>query len=163
MNTKSMKSTSVRRSKRRWRREEGANIIEFALVFPLLMMTILGIVDFAFVLHHTEVLTNAAREGARVATLPGYGVPDVQNRVNEYTQMGGIPGTPTTTVTATTIPTATATWPATTVTVDYTHDLPIQPVDATVAASVAAGVRYPSVLRGRVLSSRAIASSWAWV
>ena len=80
MNTKSMKSTSVRRSKRRWRREEGANIIEFALVFPLLMMTVLGIVDFAFVLHHNEVLTNAAREGARVATLPGYGVPDVQSR-----------------------------------------------------------------------------------
>ena len=40
---------------------------------------------------------------------------------------------------------------------------PLQPVDATVLASVTAGVRYPSVLRGRVLSRRAISSSWAWV
>ena len=36
--------------------------------------------------------------------------------------------------------------------------LPIQPVDATVSASVAAGVRYPSVFRGRVLSRSAIVS-----
>ena len=122
MNMRFMTSMSVTRSKRRWRGEKGVNIIEFALVFPLLMMTVLGIVDFAFVLHHNEVLTNAAREGARVATLPGYGVLDVQNRVNEYTQMGGIPGTPTTTVTATTIPAAGGTWPATTVNVAYTHD-----------------------------------------
>ncbi len=43
---------------------------------------------------------------------------------------------------------------------DYSREtLPIQPVDATVSASVTAGVRYPSVLRGRVLSRRAIASS----
>ena len=45
----------------------------------------------------------------------------------------------------------------------YPLHRPIQPVDATVSASVTAGVRYPSVLRGRVLSRRAISSSWAWV
>ena len=117
-----MKSMFVKPRRRRFRGEKGVNLIEFALVFPLLMMTVLGIVDFAFVLHHTEVLTNAAREGARVASLPGYGAPDVQTRVNEFTQVGGIAATPTVTVTATTIPTGAGPWPATTVDVEYTHD-----------------------------------------
>lgn len=117
-----MKSMSVKRAGRRFRGEKGVNLIEFALVFPLLLMVVLGIVDFAIVLHHNEVLTNAAREGARVATLPGYGVADVQTRVNEFTQVGGIAAAPTVTVTATTIPNSGGTWPATTVDVDYTHD-----------------------------------------
>jgi len=119
---KSMKSMSVKLRRRRWRSEKGVNLIEFALVFPLLLMVVLGIVDFAIVLHHSEVLTNAAREGARVATLPGYGAADVQIRVNEFTQVGGIAAAPTVTVTATTIPTGAGAWPATTVDVDYTHD-----------------------------------------
>ena len=85
-------------------------------------MVVLGIVDFAFVLHHNEVVTNAAREGARLATLPGYATVDVQNRVNAYIQAGGLPGTPTVTVTPTTIPTVTGPWPVTTVDVSYTHD-----------------------------------------
>ena len=117
-----MRSMSAKRLKRRRNGERGVNLIEFALVFPLLLMTVLGIVDFAFVLHHTEVLTNAAREGARVATLPGYGVPDVQNRVNEFVQVAGLVATPTVTVTATDITVGADTWPATTVNVTYTHD-----------------------------------------
>ena len=39
---------------------------------------------------------------------------------------------------------------------------PIQPVDATVSASVTAGVRQPSVLRGRVLRRSAILSRYRW-
>ena len=46
-----------------------SKLIEFALVFPLLLMVILGIVDFGFLFQRYEVLTNAAREGARVAAL----------------------------------------------------------------------------------------------
>ena len=61
-----------RRPTRRRNGERGAELIEFALVFPLLMMVVLGCVDFAFVFHHNEVITNAAREGARVGSLPGY-------------------------------------------------------------------------------------------
>ena len=117
-----MKPVSVKRLSRRFGGEKGVNLIEFALVSPLLLMVVLGIVDFAIVLHHSEVLTNAAREGARVATLPGYGPADVQTRVDEFTQVGGIAAAPTVTVTATTIPTNSGPWPATTVDVDYTHD-----------------------------------------
>ena len=111
------------RSSRRWKGERGAELIEFALVFPLLMMVVLGTVDFAFVFQRNEVVTNAAREGARVGTLPGYGVTDIENRVNEYLAAGGIPpGDATVTVTATTIPDGTGTWDATTVDVVLVHD-----------------------------------------
>jgi hypothetical protein len=47
------------------------------------------------------VLTNAAREGARVAVLPGYGSADVVARVDEYLETGGLTGATTTTLPAT--------------------------------------------------------------
>ena len=50
----------------------GAELIEFAFIFPLLLLVCLGIVDFGLLFQRYEVLTNAAREGARVAVLPGY-------------------------------------------------------------------------------------------
>ncbi len=112
-------------STRRRNGEAGAELIEFALVFPLLLMVVLGIVDFAFVFQRNEVLANAAREGARVATLPGYDTTDIENRVIDYVQAGGLPttgGNPTVAVVATTVPSGTSTWPATSVTVAYDHD-----------------------------------------
>ena len=79
-----------RRRRRRGRAgEAGAELIEFALVFPLLLMAILGIVDFGFLFQRYEVLTNAAREGARVAALPGYTATDVESRLDAYIQTGG--------------------------------------------------------------------------
>ena len=71
---------------RRFRSERGAELVEFALVFPLLLLATLGIVDFGLMFQRYEVLTNAAREGARVSVLPGYNAPDVIARVNQYLQ-----------------------------------------------------------------------------
>ena len=45
------------------RGERGAELIEFALVLPLLLLLVLGIVDFGFMFQRLEVVTNAAREG----------------------------------------------------------------------------------------------------
>jgi Flp pilus assembly protein TadG len=73
--------------------ECGAELIEFALVFPLLLMVVLGIVDFGFLFQRMEVVTNAAREGARIAVLPGYATADVTARVLNYVQTGGVPTT----------------------------------------------------------------------
>jgi Flp pilus assembly protein TadG len=75
---------------RRLRSERGAELIEFALVLPLLMFIILGLVDFGFLFQRFEVVTNAAREGARMAVLPGYVTADVQARVNSYITNGGL-------------------------------------------------------------------------
>jgi hypothetical protein len=71
--------------------ERGAELIEFALVLPLLLLLVLGIVDFGFMFQRLEVVTNAAREGARLAVLPGYDTNDVIDRVNSYMQEGGVP------------------------------------------------------------------------
>lgn len=109
----------------RLRTEKGSELIEFALVFPMLLFVCLGIVDFGFLFQRFEVVTNASREGARVAALPGYSDTDVQNRVTAYIQAGGLPttaGNPTVNVTPTTITAASGTWPATQVNVSYDHD-----------------------------------------
>ena len=68
--------------------ERGAELIEFALILPLLLAMLAGIVDFGRMFQRLEVTTNAAREGARLATLPGYSATDVQNRVRAYMDQG---------------------------------------------------------------------------
>jgi Flp pilus assembly protein TadG len=83
--------------KNRVRSERGAELIEFALVFPLLLLLVLGMVDFGFLFQRYEVLTNAAREGARMAALADkYTQTDVTNRVQAYLTSGGVPWTKTT-------------------------------------------------------------------
>lgn len=51
------------------RSERGQALVEFAIVLPLLLLLLLGIVDFARAWNVFEVLTDAAREGARVAVV----------------------------------------------------------------------------------------------
>ncbi|HAF49233.1 MAG TPA: pilus assembly protein TadE [Anaerolineaceae bacterium] len=45
-------------------RSRGQSLVEFALVLPLLLLLILGALDFGRLFHAQIVLTNAAREGA---------------------------------------------------------------------------------------------------
>ncbi len=68
--------------------ERGNSLVEFALVLPLLLLVIAGMVDFGFLFQRYEVITNAAREGARLAVLPGYTTADVENRVRAYVREG---------------------------------------------------------------------------
>jgi Flp pilus assembly protein TadG len=48
-------------------RESGSQIVEFALSVPLLVLFVIGIYDFSGALALKHKLTNAVREGARVA------------------------------------------------------------------------------------------------
>jgi hypothetical protein len=77
--------------------EEGAQLVEFALVLPLLLFVVLGIAEFGFIFQRYEVITNAAREGARLAVLPGYESSTlvVQDRVRTYVSTGRVPTTTT--------------------------------------------------------------------
>jgi Flp pilus assembly protein TadG len=75
--------------------ETGQAIIELALTLPLLLIIVLGIFDFGFMFQRYEVVTNAAREGARVGVLPGYSVGDAQARAEQYLDAGGLAGTST--------------------------------------------------------------------
>ncbi|CCK80433.1 TadE/TadG family type IV pilus assembly protein [Desulfobacula toluolica] len=45
--------------------QDGAALVEFAIVFPLLLTLIFGVIEFGLFLFNTQVITNAAREGAR--------------------------------------------------------------------------------------------------
>ncbi|MHA7279172.1 TadE/TadG family type IV pilus assembly protein [Arthrobacter sp. MDT2-2] len=54
---------------RRLRNERGAVAIEMALVLPVLLIILLGILEFGRVLNVQVSLTQAAREGARHAAI----------------------------------------------------------------------------------------------
>jgi Flp pilus assembly protein TadG len=72
----------------RVRSQTGAELVEFALVLPILLLVFGGIVDFGLLLQRQQVITNAAREGARLAVLPGYTAADVQARVTQFVREG---------------------------------------------------------------------------
>ncbi|MCC6178318.1 MAG: pilus assembly protein [Chloroflexi bacterium] len=48
-----------------WQR--GQSLVEAAITFPLLLMTALGLVQFALLVHAQSVVTGAVQDGARVA------------------------------------------------------------------------------------------------
>jgi Flp pilus assembly protein TadG len=52
---------------RLWADDRAAQILEFAISLPLLMVFVVGIFDFSEAIALKQKLTNAAREGARVA------------------------------------------------------------------------------------------------
>jgi len=45
--------------------ENGQDLVEYALIFPLLMLLLLGIMEFGIVVQAYDSIANAAREGAR--------------------------------------------------------------------------------------------------
>jgi Flp pilus assembly protein TadG len=103
----------------------GNAVIELAFTLPLLLVVVMGIFDFGLMFQRYEVVTNAAREGARVGVLPGYTSADAIARARQYLLSGGL----TTCGTCITAPLANTTFgtpPKTvqqvTVTVDYVHN-----------------------------------------
>ena len=46
-------------------KQKGAEIIEFALILPILLFIMFGIMEFGLVLYDKAIITNASREGAR--------------------------------------------------------------------------------------------------
>lgn len=73
------------------RSERGAELVEMALVLPVLLMVLVGIVEFGFMFQRFLVLSNAANEGARVAILPSYGAGDAEARAIAYAEQSGLP------------------------------------------------------------------------
>lgn len=52
------------------RAESGQDILEYALVLPLLLLLLFGIVEFGIVYLQYNTIANAAREGARAGIIP---------------------------------------------------------------------------------------------
>ncbi len=53
----------------RFKSHAGSNLIEMALVLPILLLVVFGIVEFSLMLYDKAMITNASREGARFAIL----------------------------------------------------------------------------------------------
>ena len=60
---------------------KGAAVVELAVVLPLLLTLVFGIIEFGWVFMVRETLVNASREGCRVAILQGSTQQDVMNQV----------------------------------------------------------------------------------
>lgn len=73
------------------RREEGAALLEMALTLPLLLVVSVSIFEFGRAYQTWQVLTNAAREGARIAVLPNVDDAAVLDRVKTYISAGQLP------------------------------------------------------------------------
>ena len=67
---------------RLWREQKGQALVELALLLPVLLLLLGGIMEFGRLLHAQLVLTAASREGARAAAV-GLPPEEVCGRVRE--------------------------------------------------------------------------------
>lgn len=51
--------------------ERGVAAAEFALLLPVLLTILFGIIEFGMIMYSREIVTNAAREGARAGIVQG--------------------------------------------------------------------------------------------
>lgn len=84
------------------RDDSGAAAVEFALVLPLLLLLVFGIIDFGRAWHMQIALTQGAREGVRVLALNGTAAEATARTENAALPVDGItvapigcPATPT--------------------------------------------------------------------
>jgi Flp pilus assembly protein TadG len=109
-------------STRNRRGERGAALLELALTLPLLLLVSVGIFEFGRCYQTWQVVTNAAREGARLAVLPSANSGAIEARIRGYMQDGQLVDVASATVTIdsnSTIPVGAANASASVVTVTY--------------------------------------------
>jgi Flp pilus assembly protein TadG len=70
----------------------GVAAVEFAFIAPLFMTLVLGSVEFARMIFVKQIMENAARAGARVATITGNTDTNVQSIVASNMTASGVTG-----------------------------------------------------------------------
>jgi Flp pilus assembly protein TadG len=78
---------AIRRNGRR-----GAAVVEFAIVVPLFLLLVFSMFEFGRVIMVQQVLTNAAREGARRAILEDATPDEIEFLVENYLARSSVPG-----------------------------------------------------------------------
>jgi Flp pilus assembly protein TadG len=73
-----------------WRRRAAA-VVEMAVVMPLLVTLLFGIMEFGHRFMVYQTLIQAAREGCRTAVLQGSTEADIRTRVSDYMTAAGLP------------------------------------------------------------------------
>lgn len=76
--------------RRRIRNERGAALLETAITIPLILLISVAIFEFGRAFQTWQVLTNAAREGARIAVIEGTTDEQIRTRVRDYLDGGGL-------------------------------------------------------------------------
>jgi Flp pilus assembly protein TadG len=79
------------RVRRREDRRLGAAAVEMAMISPVFLALVLGMIETSRLGMASQLITTAAREGCRVAILPGKVEADVQTRINVVLAGSGIP------------------------------------------------------------------------
>ena len=79
--------------------ERGAAAVEFAMILPLLILLVFGIVQFSLAYNRQQGLHAAAREGARIASLPQTTQTEISDRVTDA--LDGVPFSSTPTIAVT--------------------------------------------------------------
>ena len=75
------------KTKRTRGNEDGQALVEFALVLPILVLLLIGMMEFGLLLYNQQVITNASREGARfgiVSRNPRWDVNQISAVVDNY-------------------------------------------------------------------------------
>ena len=70
--------------RRMLKHEKGASFVEFAIILPVLLALVVGIIEFGWIFNGYITLTGAAREGARLAVI-GKSTGEVTTAVNNHT------------------------------------------------------------------------------
>jgi Flp pilus assembly protein TadG len=117
---------------RNLREDRGNALIEAAITIPLLLLIMVGIFEVGRAYQTWQVLTNAAREGARMSIIPNTTVPTVKAMVRTYMANGQLSKAQTATVDVNQLASLTVNGTPVTaslVTVDYPFDfMVLQPV-----------------------------------
>ena len=74
------------------KQQQGQSLVEFALLLPMLVIILFGTVEFGRLWMTMNVLTGAAREGARVAAVTAPNTAQVQTAVNNVLSGASITG-----------------------------------------------------------------------
>lgn len=74
--------------KKRIRNERGAALLETAITIPLILAVCVSIFEFGRAYQTWQVITNAAREGARLSILADSTDPQIEQAVRDYMKNG---------------------------------------------------------------------------
>jgi Flp pilus assembly protein TadG len=65
-------------------------MVEFAIVLPVLVLLVFGILEFSLAWHRVHIITDAAREGARVGAVTASTPAQVTAAIHDHLERNGL-------------------------------------------------------------------------